>query len=301
MTLPQVTTKSPKPFLKWVGGKAKLAPQLHALMPKSYKTFHEPFAGGGALFFYAKPTKAWLNDINPTLMGAFQNIKDKPDELIDCLQAKQAAYYTLTEEERRVFYYQMRNEFNAIKNPASLQKSCLLIFINKTCYNGMYRENSTGGFNVPFGNYKQPNICDFDTIQADSQALQNVRLSSDPFENIVKNAKKGDFIYFDPPYHPLTKTSSFTGYSESGFNEADQVRLKDTFDALHKKGCFVMLSNSSTSFIKDIYADYRQETVMAARAINSQGAGRGKIEELVILNYWYGARNICTLGKDIWS
>lgn len=285
MTPTQLKTKPPKPFLKWVGGKARLAPQLHALMPAGYKNFHEPFAGGAALFFYAGPKQAVLNDINPALMGAFKNIKDKPDELIDCLQAKQAAYYAQGEEERRVFYYQMRNEFNAIKSPASLQKSCLLIFLNKTCYNGMYRENSKGGFNVPFGNYKQPNICDAETILADSRALQNVALTSEPFEDIVKTAKKGDFVYFDPPYHPLTKTSSFTSYSESGFNESDQVRLKDIFDALHKKGCYVMLSNSSTSFIKDIYANYRQETVMAARAINSKAAGRGKIEELVILNY----------------
>ncbi len=285
MAQTEITTKLPKPFLKWVGGKGKLAGQLQALMPVGYKTFHEPFVGGGALFFHVRPQVATLNDINQTLMGAYKSIKEQPEALIACLEAKQTAYYAKSEEERRRYYYQMRDQFNAITDLSSLQRSCLLIFLNKTCYNGMYRENSTGGFNVPFGNYKQPNICDAETIVADSRALQDVTLTSAPFEDVVDHAQKGDFIYFDPPYYPTTKTANFTGYSEFGFTEHHQITLKKVFTQLHKKGCYVMLSNSSTGFIKELYGEYRQETVLASRAINCKASGRGKIEELVILNY----------------
>ena len=285
MRLVKSSPKKPKPFLKWVGGKGKLVAEFSALMPESYKNFYEPFVGGGALFFYVTPKHGFINDINTGLVGAYENVKNNSDTLIKLLLKIQAIYYTLDEEARKDFYYKIREEYNQIKDPLSLRKSCHLIFLNKTCYNGMYRENSKGGFNVPFGNYKQPLICDADTILADSEVLKTTKITSLSFQDAVLHASKGDFIYLDPPYYPLSKTSNFTSYSVFGFVEEDQVRLKNTYDALHKKGCFVMLSNSSALFIKDLYKQYRQETVLANRAVNCKATGRGKIEELLILNY----------------
>lgn len=276
---------APKPFLKWVGGKGKLVPQLVALMPKEYKKFHEPFVGGGALLFGVQPHKMSINDINATLMGAYKNIKKRPNDLIDCLKRTQASFYLMEPDQQKNYYYEARKEFNSIKASDSLRKTCLLIFINKTCYNGMYRENAKGEFNVPFGKYKKPLICDSDTILADSEALKSAEISSVSFEKAALKASKGDFVYFDPPYYPLTKTANFTNYSEFGFEENDQVKLKRIFDELNKKGCYVMLSNSNTPFVRDLYKGYRQEKVLANRAINCKAEGRGKIEELVIINY----------------
>lgn len=282
-TKKQLTTS--KPFLKWVGGKGKLAPQLKTYTPKKYNTFYEPFVGGGALFFYCMPAKAFINDINKTLMGAYKNVRDNPEQLIDCLSKMQKNYYSNGKETRKQVYYEARHKFNTINNPEKVEKSCLLIFLNKTCYNGMYRENSQGEFNVPFGDYKQPLICDERTILSDSKVLQQTNITSTSFEDAVSTAQEEDFVYFDPPYYPLTKTANFTDYSEFGFEENDQIKLKELFDDLTKRGSFVMLSNSNAPFIKELYRDYRQEKVLANRAINCKADGRGKIEELVILNY----------------
>lgn len=285
MVKTQIAAKSPKPFLKWVGGKSKLAGELQALMPVSYNKFYEPFLGGGALFFHVQPTEAVISDINKSLIGAYQNIKNRPEELIDCLAKTQNAYYQKDEEARREFYYQSRSEYNSIADPFTLRKSCLLIMLNKTCYNGMYRENSRGEFNVPFGSYKQPVICDKATIIADSQLLQSADIQTVSFEAAIADAQKGDFIYFDPPYYPLSPTANFTSYFETPFLEKEQIKLKSIFDKLHKKGCYVMLSNSSTEFVNNLYADYRQEHLFVSRSINSKATGRGKIKELLILNY----------------
>jgi len=274
-----------KPFLKWVGGKGKLVPQLRALMPATYGTFYEPFVGGGALFFAVAPQGAAINDINGSLTGMYENIKLHPQELIDALLELQTLYHAKSEEDRKLFYYEARDEYNSITDKHSLRKSTLFMFLNRTCYNGMYRENSKGGFNVPFGHYKQPTICDPETILADSEALQRTTITTVSFEAAVASATKGDFVYFDPPYYPLNKTSNFTSYSEFGFEEQDQIALKALFDDLNARGCYVMLSNSSAAFIKELYADYRQEIILANRAINSKASGRGKVEELVILNY----------------
>lgn len=286
MTLVQRKSRqSAKPFLKWVGGKAKLVPAIKSLMPEDHGAYYEPFVGGGALFFSVKPKSAHINDINSALIGAYSNVKARAPDLIECLKQMQLEYESYDAEGRKAFYYEARDEYNSIKDPLSLRKSCLLIFLNKTCYNGMYRENSKGGFNVPFGNYKRPVICDSGTIMAAHRALKEATVTNSSFEEAVVSARQGDFVYFDPPYYPLTKTSNFTSYSELGFEEKDQIKLKKVFDDLTKRGCYVMLSNSSTDFIKELYGEYRKEIVLANRAINSDSKGRGKIEELIILNY----------------
>lgn len=277
-------SKQAKPFVKWVGGKTQLIPQLSKLLPKYYGTYFEPFLGGGAMFFNIKPAKAQINDINKTLIHTYEQIKERPDKLITALCELENEYIELSHEERKDYFYARRTEFNEAMKP-SLRKAALMIFLNKTCFNGMYRENSRGQFNVPFGDYKNPKICDSENIYAVSDLLKDVKPTSTSYKEAVKEAKSGDFIYFDPPYHPLSQTSSFTSYSIDSFSAKDQEELRDLFVELDKRGCKVMLSNSSSDYIKELYRDYTQKYVLAGRSINSKGSGRGKIKEIVVLNY----------------
>lgn len=273
-----------KPFVKWAGGKGQLLARLTSLMPKSFHTYYEPFLGGGALFFHLQPRVAVLNDVNKTLIGAYRSVQKNPQRLVEILSELEERYRSLRPEARRNFYNKIRDAFNHSKSP-SYQKSAYLVFLNRTCFNGLYRENASGKFNVPFGAYKNPTICSADLINADSQALQNAKLLATTFDKAVAAAGKGDFVYFDPPYHPLSKTSQFTTYSQGGFLEREQVKLFETFCRLNDRGCMIMLSNSYTPFIRKLYADFRQQEVGANRAINSRAAKRGKISELIIMNY----------------
>jgi len=273
-----------KPFLKWAGGKTQLLSRLEKFYPPKYNNYFEPFLGGGAVFFKLTPKKAHLNDINKTLIGAYKNIKKKPREIIRLLDILQRDYYKKGKIDRENFYYSIREEYNNL--PAeNFKKSAYLIFLNKTCYNGMYRENSEGKFNVPFGRYRKPLILDRENLLAVAKVLKNAALTSVDFDKAVSRARKKDFIYFDPPYYPLSQTSSFTSYSNNGFLENDQIKLKRVFKELNKRGCFVMLSNSYTAFIRNLYKEYKHFIVMANRAINCKAEGRGAIKELVILNY----------------
>lgn len=273
-----------RPFLKWVGGKAQLLSQFEQYYPKDFNNYFEPFIGGGALFFNLSPTKAHINDVNTTLISAYKNIKNKPEEVMKILKKLESEYKNGNEESKKELFYKIRDEFNNTSD-AELKKSAYLIFLNKTCFNGMYRENSKGGFNTPFGKAKNPTILDRENILLVSKVLKHTKLTSVSFEKAVAEAKKGDFVYFDPPYHPLTETAKFTSYHKDSFTKEDQLKLRDVFDELDKRGCYVMLSNSHTPFINDIYKKYRRETVMANRAINCKASGRGKIKELLILNY----------------
>lgn len=278
-------TVTARPFLKWVGGKTRLMPQLLPLLPPKFNDYYEPFLGGGA-FYFALPGvhKAYLNDINQHLISANIHIRDDLETVIKNLKKLEKIYHDLEEEEQKVYYLERRDEYNVLKD-SSVKKTALLIFLNKTCFNGMYRENSKGGFNVPFGKHRAPKICDEANLQLVSRKLKNAEFSSGSYADVVKAAKKGDFIYFDPPYFPLNPTSSFTGYHADGFNKSDQQRLKDTFVALDKKGCYVMMSNSASEEIREFYKEYQPREILAARFINSIGSKRGKITELVILNY----------------
>jgi len=273
-----------KPFLKWVGGKRKVIPQIRKYIPENYHRYFEPFVGGGALFFNLEPEKAHINDINKTLISAYRNIKNHPDKIIQKLENLQNEFFKKNDDERKISFYEIRDAFNNLEDDLSL-KTAYLIFLNKTCFNGMYRENSKGKFNVPFGRYKNPKILNEKNLIAVSKLLQNTNITDYCFEKAGEDAKSEDFIYFDPPYHPLSITSNFTSYSNGGFIKEDQKKLRDVFKNLSDRGCFVMLSNSDTEFIRKIYDGFTIKNISAARLINCKASGRGKINELLIMNY----------------
>jgi len=269
-----------KPFLKWAGGKRQLLSEIRKYIPKKIKIYFEPFLGGGAVFFDIQPRKAVISDINQELINVYKVIKYNVDDLITDLSGH------INEKE---YYYKIRDldRTEEYINLSPVKKASRIIFLNKTCYNGLFRVNSQGYFNVPFGNYKKPNFEDNILLKAVSDFLNKIDVSilNDDFEIVLEKAKKGDFIYLDPPYDPISDTSSFTGYDLNGFDTEDQVRLKKVFDELNTKGCKVLLSNSGTEFIKDLYKDYINVIVTATRAINSDATKRGYIEELLVMNY----------------
>jgi len=267
-----------KPFLKWAGGKSYLLPELICRLPGEFNCYFEPFAGGSALFFAMQPQRALLSDINPELINVYQVVRTDVESLIKDLSShvyEKDYYYTVRSVDRRSDFKQWSN----------VKKASRLIFLNKTCFNGLYRVNSRGEFNVPFGRYTNPTICDADNLRACSKALQNTKITMQPFIDTPKKAKRGDFIYFDPPYLPLTDTSNFTGYAKNGFAPEMQVRLRDMCLELNKKGVNFMLSNSSAAQVLELYKDFNMEFVKAPRFINSKGNKRGEIEEVIVRNY----------------
>lgn len=277
-----------RPFLKWAGGKRQLLPELMKYKPaklsKNY-TYYEPFVGAGAFLFELKPKKAVINDKNTELINCYKAVRDSLDELIDELRKYQ-------ENNSPEYYYQIRDLDRNVKKYESLsavEKAARIIYLNKTCYNGLFRVNSQGQFNVPFGKYKNPNILDEAVLKAVHKYLnlKKFELLNGDFADAVEPAKKGDFIYFDPPYDPVSYTASFTGYDVNGFDKKEQKRLKTVFDDLNRRGCFVMLSNSNTDFIQELYQDYRRyiKIVKATRNINSNALKRGKVDEVLVLNY----------------
>ncbi len=276
-----------RPFLKWAGGKRQLLPEIVKYVPKmtSKHTYHEPFIGGGALLFELQPQKAVINDSNKELINCYQVIKDSLDKLMEELSKdkysnSETSYYEMRDLDRSKKKYEILSE---------VEKAARIIYLNKTCYNGLFRVNSQGQFNVPFGRYKNPNFLDDAVLIAVNKYLNsnNITLLNQDFEYAVKDAKRGDFVYFDPPYDPVSETASFTGYDVNGFNRDEQERLKKVFDYLTVKGCKVMMSNSCTDFILDLYKDY-QDTIIkvrATRSINSNALKRGRVDEVLVLNY----------------
>jgi len=277
-----------KPFVKWAGGKSQLLDQYEKLFPQNFDNYIEPMVGGGAVFFYLSHTdriqnKVSLIDNNPELMNCYQLIKENVKALVLELKHLEEECHRTPKE----FFYQVRSwdrKDSFVLLPAA-QRAARTIFLNKTCYNGLYRVNSKGHFNVPFGKYKNPKICDEENLRTVSASLQNVNLITGDFEKCLEIARQGDFVYFDPPYYPVSETASFTSYTKEDFGRADQVRLRDTFIKLTNKGCKVMLSNSDTKFIHDLYRDLNIYKVYARRYINSDPRHRGEITELVITNY----------------
>lgn len=291
-----------KPFLKWAGGKTQLLPTIDAFLPENFKkerniTYIEPFVGGGALLFhmlqnYPNIERAIINDINPRLIKTYSAIRNHPRELISALKEIEAQYRPLTgHEAQKDFFMHIRSRFNT-EVLLDVETAAYMIFLNRTCFNGLYRENSKGGFNVPFGKYINPTICDEQLILADSRLLQKVEIINGDFANTAQFIEGYTFFYFDPPYRPLDATSNFNSYVKESFNDDEQRRLKEFYAAISANGCYGLLSNSDgrsrderNLFFDDLYADFTIERVSAKRCINANGASRGALTELLIRNY----------------
>ena len=271
----------PRPFLKWAGGKRQLLPELFRAVEAAgpFEHYHEPFFGGGALFFALAragklPGRSYLADINKNLMDAYLGVRDEIDAVIYQLKVHKQRH---GEE----YFYQVRAHL-----PRSLpNRAARIIYLNRTCYNGLYRENSKGQFNAPFGRYKNPRICDEENLRAVSQTLKNMDITVADFSCVLDTAQAGDLVYFDPPYAPLSKTASFTAYSKGGFTSDAQMRLAEVCTTLARRRVKVILSNSMTELVKDLYQDFHIHEVLANRAINSRGHQRGKIAEALITNF----------------
>lgn len=285
-----------QPFLKWAGGKRQLLPHIRKYTPRKLnRTYYEPFVGAGAVLFDLQPSKAKINDANSELINCYAVIKHEVDALIEHAQTHKTDssdyYYKIRGLDRSPEYAEL----------TPVERASRIIFLNKTCYNGLFRVNSQGQFNVPYGSYKNPTLVDDIIIKAISNYLnQNkITITNLDFEEAVSDAKKGDFVYFDPPYDPVSDTSSFTGYNLDKFGKDEQRRLKNVYAQLTQKGCQVMLSNSATDFIRDLYQEYTVITIPANRSINSVATGRGRIDELLILNYAPTVQERYGMGETI--
>lgn len=276
--------KKPKPFVKWVGGKRQLLAQFKSLdlyPPKEFdlqnNRYFEPFVGGGAVFFDLLPKNAFLFDLNSELITTYKVIKNNLDELIHDLK---------THEINKEYFNFIRSWKQEDLTPIKIASR--FIYLNKTCFNGLYRVNKKGNFNVSYGRYKKPNICDEKNLSSVSLALQNAHIECADYKTVLQYAKSGDFVYLDPPYDPLNKTSNFTSYTSGNFGQKEHLELREIILLLDKKGCFVMLSNSNTAFIYDVYSQVKNFTihqVSANRILNSDILKRGKINEVVVKNY----------------
>ncbi|MGG7144418.1 DNA adenine methylase [Clostridium nigeriense] len=269
------------PVLKWVGGKRQLMSEIEKVLPKTYTTYYEPFIGGGAVLFELQPDKAVINDVNGELINLYNVIKDDVELLIEDLKKHENTpeyFYSIRELDRKKDKYE---------NLSNVEKASRIVYLNKTCFNGLFRVNKAGEFNSPFGKYKNPNIVDEVTLKAVSKYFNkaDIKILNGDFEASLKGIRKGAFVYLDPPYDPVSNSANFTGYDKGGFNRDEQIRLKKLCDKLDKKGVKFLLSNSATDFIKDLYKDYNIKIVKAKRAINSNGNARGEVDEVLVRNY----------------
>jgi DNA adenine methylase len=264
------------PFIKWAGGKKSLLSQFAPHFPPagSYRRYFEPFVGSAAVFFHLQPENSHLFDVNPRLIEVYEAVRDHVEDLIAVLKGHR---------NEKDHFYAVRAQAENDLSP--VERAARFIFLNKTCYNGLYRVNRQGQFNVPFGRYTNPKICDETGLRIASGALQAARLRVADFAILLDLVQAGDLIYFDPPYEPLSATSSFTSYTSGGFSSEDQRRLAAVYRELDRRGCLLMLSNSSAPLIFELYQDYRVHKISARRAINSKPGGRGQIVELLVTNF----------------
>ncbi|MEM1250894.1 MAG: DNA adenine methylase [Cyanobacteria bacterium P01_H01_bin.21] len=276
-------TSSPialRPFLKWAGGKRQLIPELLKYVPEFSGQYYEPFIGGGALLLTLQPEQAMISDRNAELINCYHAVKNSIDDLLQNLKQHR---------NEKDYFYEVRSwdRQGEFSTKTSTQRAARIIFLNKTCYNGLFRVNSKGQFNAPFGRYKNPTIAD-ETVLRNVSAYLNradVTIQQMDFAAAVADAGQNDFVYFDPPYDPVSPTASFTGYYRNGFARSEQQRLKAVVDDLTRRNCKVLLSNAYTPFIQDLYQDYRCVRVSASRAINSKATKRGKVDEILVMNY----------------
>lgn len=291
-----------KPFLKWAGGKGQLLKEIQRYYPfgEEITKYAEPFIGGGAVLFdvlnrYSLQA-VYISDINPELVNTYKVIRDEVGTLVECLAKFQGEYLGLEHNQRKAYYLDKRQQFNQLKaDPQAgqeVQRAALMIFLNKTCFNGLYRVNRQGGFNVPMGDYKNPCICDAENLNNVSGLLQNVEIVLGDYTQSQRFIDNHTFVYLDPPYRPLTSTANFTAYTTDTFDDAAQIALAKFVDGIHQKGAKVLVSNSDPKnadqndhFFDEIYKAYTIERVAASRMINSNSTRRGKIQELLIRNF----------------
>lgn len=268
-----------QPFLKWAGGKSAIAERIAALLPRDTRrrVYREPFLGGGAMFFHLQPEKAHLSDAIADLIATYEVVRSSVEPLIKRLIDLREAHSV----ER---YYEIRDRFNAEKDASKLERAAWLIYLNKTCFNGLFRTNKNGEFNVPAGRFKNPGVVDPAKLRLAAAVLARAELACEPFTRLLATAEAGDVIYMDPPYVPLSKTSSFSSYSEGAFSEADHRELAQVFRELDERGCLLAQSNSDTPLVRDLYEGFDITPIIAPRAISSKASTRGEIEELLIRN-----------------
>ena len=271
-----------QPFTKWTGGKRQLLPVIKSLMPDNYNSYFEPFIGGGAVFFELIPKKAIINDFNSELINCYRQIKDNPQKLIELLVDHQ-------KNNSKDYYLELRSvdRDGRIHAMTDTERAARIMYMLRVDFNGLYRVNSKNQFNVPYGRYKNPKIVDSDLILSISQYLNknNIEILTGDFEKAVEDVGAGDFVYFDPPYIPLSETSAFTSYTHEGFSYEEQVRLRDVFRKLDKKGAYVMLSNSSSPLVEELYKGFNVHKVEATRTNGAKASSRGKISEFIVTNY----------------
>lgn len=271
------------PALKWVGGKRQLLKDIKPLIPEDFSMYYEPFFGGGAVLFEMQPRKAVINDANEELMNVYRTIQNDCEPLIELLKQH-------NEKNTAEYYYEVRGydrDEKLYDSLSSVERAARILYLNKTCYNGLFRVNQSGQFNAPYGKYKNPNIVNEETLRAMSKYFCNskIEMKSGDYKDAMKGARKGSFVYLDPPYHPISYSSSFTGYTNNGFGVTQQQELKAQCDKLTKKGVKFLLSNSHCEFILDLYKEYNIKQVSAKRAINSKADRRGEVGEVLIANY----------------
>lgn len=273
-----------KPFLKWAGGKSRVAKQIASFFPSDFNHYYEPFLGSGAVYFMISPQKGLLNDLNKYLIGTYQIIRDSPEDLLRELDRIHATYHSLQSlEDKSLYYYEARANYNSMSS-VSIEKAALFIFLNKAGFNGMYRENSKGEYNIPFGKHEKCLISDRENILEVSRNIQGIEFTSGDYKSALGDAKEGDLVYLDPPYVPVSKTSDFTQYQKEGFNYDEQKRLRDLALELHERGCYVVISNSSCKESKDLYSNpiFKIHTIEITRLIHRS---RKLVPEIVVTNF----------------
>jgi DNA adenine methylase len=273
-----------KPLLKWVGGKSQLLAAITERIPKEFGRYHEPFLGGGALYFHLESAGASVADFNPRLIDFYSHVRDFPEELFTEITSVKSQFDLLAFDEQAAKFYELRNEFNNDRQP-SVRSAALFLFLNKAGFNGLFRENREGFFNVPFGQKKSLSIPDLPQFFETASLLRTAEITSGSYESVFERANEGDFVYFDPPYVPLEGSPSFTSYLSSGFGPQEQKQLAQMFRDLAERGVFVMASNSYTEPVRELYSDFNVQIVNARRNINSIGSKRGAVEEALITSY----------------
>lgn len=268
------------PFLKWAGGKSAIAERIHSLLPPDVRerVYREPFLGGGAMFFYLQPQKAFLSDTVRSLIDTYKTVQKQVEVLIHRL-------HKLRDDHSEEHFYKIRERFNQERSAEVLDRAAWLIYLNKTCFNGLFRTNKSGEFNVPFGRFANPRVVDPEKLRVASGLLDRAKIKHATFDALVDDAEPDDMIYLDPPYDPISKTSSFAGYAEGGFGREDQERLAEMFRLLDDRRCLLALSNSDTEFVRKLYAGFDISPIIAPRAISSKSATRGEVSELLIRNH----------------